>query len=437
MPNVIGFQGILQYKFEDKGASFGATEVEPIVSSTDENFRPTDVKIGPDGAIYFTDWHNPIIGHMQHNFSDPSRDRTHARIYRVTEVGRPLLTPVKIAGEPIAKLLDVLKEPEDRVRYRARIELGGRDSDQVMAALDKWLGTLDKQDPNFEHHRLEGLWLQQAHNRVKRTLLEQVLASPDFHARAAATRVLCYVRDQFPDALALLKKQAGDEHPRVRLEAIRAASFFTVPEALDVALASTDKASDPFIDFVRGETLRTLEPIARKSIAAGVDIAFSSPAAARYFLKNVSTGDLLKMKRTAGVDRELLFRPAVRDEERRAALDSLAKLEKSRPLAVLVAAIRDQDAQLGKDESVSFDLVRLLTGFDSSQLAAVRSDLEKLTLEGQTPLTRKLGFVQPDCCGWLRRACLGIVAPIATQSARSGDGDALGSRSQSAAIALP
>ena len=49
--NVIGFQGILQYKLEDKGASFAGTEVEPILSSTDPNFRPSDVKIGPDGAI--------------------------------------------------------------------------------------------------------------------------------------------------------------------------------------------------------------------------------------------------------------------------------------------------------------------------------------------------------------------------------------------------
>jgi putative heme-binding domain-containing protein len=205
--------------------------------------------------------------------------------------------------------------------------------------------------------------------------------------------VLCYSRDQIPDALVLLKKQAADVHPRVRLESVRAASFFPVPEALDVALASTDLASDQFIDFVRGETLRTLEPIARKSIAAGVDIAFSSPAAARYFLKSVATGDLLKMRRTASVSRELLFRSGVRDEDRRAALDGLAKLEKSQPLAVLVAAIHNQDGQLGQDESVSFDLVRLLTGFDAVQLAAVRPGLEKLTLEGQSPLTRELGFV--------------------------------------------
>src|SRR5437870_3057250 len=114
--NVIGFQGVQRYKIEEKDASFVGTEQEPIVYSSDANFRPSDVKIGPDGAIYFLDWQNSIIGHMQHHLRDPNRDRGHGRIYRITHEGRPLLTPVRIAGEPIDKLLDLLKEPEDRVR---------------------------------------------------------------------------------------------------------------------------------------------------------------------------------------------------------------------------------------------------------------------------------------------------------------------------------
>ncbi|HEX3727866.1 MAG TPA: PVC-type heme-binding CxxCH protein, partial [Pirellulales bacterium] len=54
--NVIGFQGILQYKLSDKGASFTGAEVEPLLSSSDPSFRPADLEIGPDGALYFTDW---------------------------------------------------------------------------------------------------------------------------------------------------------------------------------------------------------------------------------------------------------------------------------------------------------------------------------------------------------------------------------------------
>src|SRR5262249_20191249 len=107
--NVIGFQGILRYRIDDKDSSFAGTELESVLSSTDPNFRPSDLKIGPDGAIWFMDWHNPIIGHMQHNLRDPSRDREHGRIYRVTYEGRPLLKSPAIAGEPLDKLLNLLK----------------------------------------------------------------------------------------------------------------------------------------------------------------------------------------------------------------------------------------------------------------------------------------------------------------------------------------
>src|SRR5439155_6589569 len=185
-------------------SSFIGIEQEPIVSSSDPNFRPSDIRIGADGAIYFLDWHNPIIGHMQHNLRDPSRDRDHGRIYRVTYESRPLSKSPKISGEPIAKLLDLLKEPEDRVRYRARQELTGRDSDQVIAAARQWVQGLDAKDADYAHHMLEALWLHQSHNVVDADLLRRMLASPDFRARAAATRVLCYWRDRVPDSLDLL-----------------------------------------------------------------------------------------------------------------------------------------------------------------------------------------------------------------------------------------
>jgi putative heme-binding domain-containing protein len=393
VPNVIGFQGILQYKLADKDSSLAGTEVEPIVSSTDANFRPSDVKIGPDGAIYFLDWQNPIIGHMQHNLRDPSRDRTHGRIYRIVAEGRPLLKPLPIAGEPIEKLLDLLKQPEDRVRYRARIELGGRDSNQVIAAAQKWVAGLDKQDPQYEHHLLEVLWLHQAHNMINPELLQRMLGSPEFRARAAATRVLCYWRDRIPDTLEQLKKLAADPHPRVRIEAVRAASFFPAPEAIEVALISRDHPTDIYLDFVRGETMKALTPLVQKAAKEGKSIAFTTPAGARFFLKTVNTDELLKMKRSHGVYLELLFRKGVREEYREEALAGLAQLDKKTEMAVLVDAIHSQDVQPGNpDQSAMFDLVRLLQGRKPEQLTAARPELVKLATQAKRSITRQLGF---------------------------------------------
>lgn len=392
--NVIGFQGILQYKMRDEGSSFGAEELEPIVFSTDANFRPADLEIGPDGALYFTDWQNPIIGHMQHNLRDPSRDRLHGRVYRVTYKGRELARPVAIAGQPVRVLLDLLKSDEDRVRYRARIELSGRDTQEVMAALEAWSAGLDKKAADFEHHQLEALWLHQHHNVVDTALLDRVLASQDFRARAAATRVLCYWRDRVSNSLDLLRKAAADPHPRVRLEAVRAASFYTEAEAVEVPLIAAEKPSDTYLDFLRGETLRTLDPYLKKALAENRRIAFSSEAGARFFLKNLSNDQLLKEERTRAVYLELLYRPGLRDENRQEAIRGLARLDKKPELKVIMDAVRYLDEQQSNvDTTVVFDLVRQLTSRGAEELGTARTELEKLATTAQQPVLRQIGFV--------------------------------------------
>jgi hypothetical protein len=196
---------------------------------------------------------------MQHNLRDESRDRQHGRVYRVTYPGRPLLTPVRIAGQPIPALLEALKTPEDRVRTRAKIELSARNTNEVMTALAAWIARLDPKDPRYEHHMMEALWVRQWHNRVDEALLARMLTSTDPWARAAATRVLCYWRDRVTNPLARLKTLVNDPHPAVRLEAVRAASFFTTAEAAEVALASLNHPQDRFLTYTLDQAMKTLE----------------------------------------------------------------------------------------------------------------------------------------------------------------------------------
>jgi glucose/arabinose dehydrogenase len=262
VPNVITVQGILQYKLKEEGSTLVGTETTPIITSDDPNFRPADVEVGPDGAIWFTDWHNPIIGHMQHNLRDPSRDKVHGRVYRITYDGKTT-EKAKVAGASVAELLDLLKSPENRVRYRAKIELSARKADEVIAALKKWVDGLDKSDKDYEHQMAEALWVHQWFDVVNADLLKRNLRAPDYHTRAAATRVLCYWRDRVENPLALLKAQANDESPRVRLEALRACSFFQTPEASEVALEAINLPQDKVLEYVTEETMKTLEKFSK------------------------------------------------------------------------------------------------------------------------------------------------------------------------------
>jgi len=210
--NVIGFLGIKHYHLErnpDTGDVWGepagdelvvvrqnpdGTKTEEksrgLLMSGDKNFRPSDAIFAPDGSLYISDWHNMIIGHMQHNVRDPNRDHTHGRIYRMTAVGRPLQKPVAIDAQPIPALLDNLKSPIDGIRHRTRIELSERDTKEVIAGTKQWIRQFDPTKKEDSHHLLEALWVHQQHNVKNIGLLNQlILQSPEPHARIAAATV--------------------------------------------------------------------------------------------------------------------------------------------------------------------------------------------------------------------------------------------------------
>ena len=170
--NVISMQGILQYKFQPKSESFPeAVEIQPLLSSSDPNFRPADIEIGPDGAIYFCDWQNPIIGHMQHNLRDPSRDRLHGRVYRIVMADKPLVKPVPIADRPVSEVVALLSDPTDRVRYRTRLELSGRPEAEVVPAVKAWLAALDRREGEVDSNTVFDL-IRVLLGRPKQELVE-------------------------------------------------------------------------------------------------------------------------------------------------------------------------------------------------------------------------------------------------------------------------
>ena len=245
---------------EDK-SGFAADPVQPLLQSSDTNFRPVDLQFGPDGSLYVLDWFNPLVGHMQHNLRDPNRDKNHGRIWRIRYKKNDLVKPTKIAVATNAELLDALKVYEYRTRYRARRELAARPSKEVIDATKKWLASLKPMDKATGHHQLEALWVMQSHNMVNQYFLKELLAHKDYRIRAAATRVLCYTRHQMAEdkCLEFLLKQAGDDHARVRLEAVRAASFFSGQKARDVADETLLFDQDDYLKYTYKETIRTLD----------------------------------------------------------------------------------------------------------------------------------------------------------------------------------
>jgi putative heme-binding domain-containing protein len=397
--NVIGFQGILRYTFEGpsdpRADAFPvAVEAEPIVSSSDVNFRPADLEVGPDGAIYFTDWQNPIIGHMQHNLRDPSRDRQHGRVYRVVMEDRPLVEVESMTKQSVEQLVSLLADPIDRVRYRAKLELAGRDEDEVVPAVHAWAIGLNAKLPTFEHHRLEGLWMLRHFDQVPVDLLEAVLTSPDARARAAGMRVLAAITDRVPEAHAMVVRGAADPSPRVRLEALRTACELRTPEAVEALAVVEEFPGDRFMAYVKQEAARVLVPAFEAARARGESPAFASAAGWRYLYNSMSNDELTAEPRSLPVYREMLLRAGLDERLRTEAVEQIAEADGRSVVAVVADALRALDTRAGTvDTPTVFDLIRLMLSRPTEQLAELRDDLELLAASATRPIMRRVGYV--------------------------------------------
>ncbi len=281
--NSIGFLGTSMGRVRDSGSGYEGELIADLLSSTDGNFRPVDIEFAPDGSLYVVDWHNALIGHMQHNARDPSRDHDHGRIYRITYPSRPLVQPAKVHDASLPELLENLKLPEYRTRYRTRRELRGRPANEVIPAVIAWAAALDKADPRYEHHLCEALWATWAQNQLDAELLKQCLTAQKHEARASAASVLRFNPEKIANATDLLLMAARDAHGRVRLEAIVAASWLDNADGARIALEALklplDKWMGPVTKHILEHTLK--DDIAALQAAGQLDLA-DNPNAAGY-----------------------------------------------------------------------------------------------------------------------------------------------------------
>ena len=74
-------------RLEWHGSSPKAIPQEDFLWSEDNWFRPVDMEIGPDGALYVADFYNRIIGHYEVPLTHPGRDRERGRIWRIVYRG--------------------------------------------------------------------------------------------------------------------------------------------------------------------------------------------------------------------------------------------------------------------------------------------------------------------------------------------------------------
>ena len=238
---------INRFRLTHKGGSYISTKMEDLVSSTHRAFRPIDVKMGPDGAIYIADWYNPIIQHGEVDFRDARRDHTHGRIWRISFPERPLVQRPEIVKAQSAGLVSLLDSPEGLTRTRAAVELRQREAKEVMPALEEWYGSL-KEDQALQ--KLRAIWGSQAVGAFQRSWAEDLLSGSNPKARAGALRALYYTAGEEKTSRLLLEKAVEDPNPQVRLWAVSVLAQLPWPDTVTLALRALEKEGvDKHLDF--------------------------------------------------------------------------------------------------------------------------------------------------------------------------------------------
>jgi putative heme-binding domain-containing protein len=178
------------------GSTPKAVRLPDFLISSDPWFRPVDIKLGPDGALYVADFYNRIIGHYEVPLNHPGRDRERGRIWRIIYRGLDGKGPPPRAPRTdwtqatVAELINDLGHPNLTVRFLASNQLVARGDPAVLTAVQGVLRVNDKKNEDTSiWRRIHGLWVLERCGGLNSGILKAALADVPA-VRVHAQRIL-------------------------------------------------------------------------------------------------------------------------------------------------------------------------------------------------------------------------------------------------------
>jgi putative membrane-bound dehydrogenase-like protein len=166
------------YPVTNEGAGYRAAEIVNLVEgSRDRWFRPSDVKVAPDGSLIIADWYDPGVG--GHAMGDLER----GRLFRLIPKDHPGTYQMPSFNFDSAEgAVLALRNPNNSVRYLAWTALHAMRADAETALTSMW----HDQNPRY---RSRALWLLGKIPGRSKSYIDQAVRDPDANIRITGLRL--------------------------------------------------------------------------------------------------------------------------------------------------------------------------------------------------------------------------------------------------------
>jgi putative heme-binding domain-containing protein len=221
-------------RLERHGSTYRGVEMPDFLVCDDPWFRPVDLQLGPDGALYVADFYNCIVGHYEVPLDHPQRDRHRGRIWRIVYRGAKSSDPSNGgAADPLAKspdltaldlagLWDKLDDPNVVVRTLATHEIVDRHADEAQTRVPAWMR---RDAPSSAVQRAHGLWICERLGVLDDGAIAELSKHAEPLVRVHLVKALAE-RTSWDggelDLAALVRERLGDDDAFVRRAAVEA-----------------------------------------------------------------------------------------------------------------------------------------------------------------------------------------------------------------------